>query len=140
MTTVALTNISLRINKRIDRYFERCNLRCHPSTNTALSRPHHTQPYHHLYFKPSTKFSSLKSDIVPTKKREHRVTNTMNNRLNGSYPCNPAMKNVERRKTPSCQPHQQVIPHSECPYEGEIRHGQDTGAIGDIAPDLNSRS
>lgn len=64
----------------------------------------------------------------------------MDHRLQGRDSGNPPMEVVERAEMPSRKPHQQVVPHSEYPDEGEVGNGQDTSPVSDIAPRLRPYS
>lgn len=60
----------------------------------------------------------------------------MHHGLHRSDTGNMAMEQVERRETPASSPEKNVIASGKDPEEGEVRKGEDAGAVGDIAKDL----
>lgn len=60
----------------------------------------------------------------------------MNDGLYGCHASDPAVEDVVRAEVPASEPDECVVAGPEQPDKGEVGQSKDTGAVGDVAPEL----
>lgn len=60
----------------------------------------------------------------------------MDDGMSDSDPRDPAMEAIKSREGPVCEPEEGIISGGKDPDHGELREGEETGAVGDVAEPL----